>query len=208
MNGGGLKMKKTAIFLVISMLIMTMAGCAGKNENQESQDAAEKQSEEQQEEVSVDKNLLSIEITLPPDLAGDLSDFDKETYLSENPGMTDAEVLADGSLKLTMSRAKHEELMEEMRESVDEALNALMTDEETSYIKDVRRSDDYRKVDVMVDREEYENAFDLSALTIMMSVAMYQVFEGEEFNLLIRYMDEKTEEVLEEVKLPEDWNEE
>lgn len=201
-------MKKTAIFLVISMLIMTMAGCAAKNENQESQDAAEKQSEEQQEEVSVDKNLLSVEIILPSDLAGDQSGFDKETYLSENPGMKDAEVLADGSLKLTMSRAKHKELMEEMRESVDEALNALMTDEETSYIKDVRRSDDYRKVDVMVDREEYENAFDLSALTIMMSVAMYQVFEGEEFNLLIRYMDEKTEEVLEEVKLPEDWNEE
>ncbi|MFH5837169.1 hypothetical protein ACHAL6_13995 [Proteiniclasticum sp. C24MP] len=201
-------MKKTAIFLVISMLITTMAGCAGKNENQESQGSTEKQSEEQQEEVSVDKNLLSVEIILPSDLAGDLSDFDKEAYLSENPGMKDAEVLADGSLKLTMSRAKHEELMEEMRESVDEAFNMLMTDEETSYIKDVRRSDDYRKVDVMVDREEYDNAFDLSALTIMMSVAMYQVFEGEEFNLLIRYLDEKTEEVLEEVKLPEDWNEE
>lgn len=172
-------MKKTALFLVISMLIMTMAGCAGKNENQESQDTGEKQSEEQQEEVSVDKNLLSVEIILPSDLAGDLSDFDKEAYLSENPSMKDAEVLADGSLKLTMSRAKHEGLMEEMRESVDEALNMLVTDEETSYIKDVRRSDDYRKVDVMVDREEYENAFDLSALTIMMSVAMYQVLEGE-----------------------------
>ena len=187
------------MFLVISMLIMTMAGCAGKNENQESQGAAE----EQQEEVSVDKNLLSVEIILPSDLAGDLSDFDKEAYLSENPGMKDAEVLADGSLKLTMSRAKHKELMEKMRESVDEAFNMLMNDEETSYIKDVRRSDDYRKVDVIVDRTGYENAFDFSSLTIMMSVAMYQVFEGNEFELLLRYLDEETEEVIDEMKLPE-----
>ncbi|MBO1265590.1 hypothetical protein J3A84_11145 [Proteiniclasticum sp. SCR006] len=193
-------MKKTAIFLVISMLIMTMAGCAGKNENQESQDAAEKQ----QEEVSVDKNLLSVEIILPPDFAGDLSDFDKESYLTENPGMKDAEVLGDGSLKLTMSRAKHKELMEEMRESVDEAFNMLMNDEETSYIKDVRRSDDYRKVDVIVDRTGYENAFDFSSLTIMMSVAMYQVFEGNELELLLRYLDEETEEVIDEMKLPEE----
>jgi|SRR5690554_138041 len=193
-------MKKTALFLVISMLVMTVAGCTSKKERQ----VTPENQEEQNEEVSVDKNLLSVTITLPPDLAGDLSDFDEGAYMAEQPGMTDAEVLPDGSLKLTMSRAKHKELMEEMKEGVLATLHGLRTDAETPYITDVRTSGDFRKVDVMVDREEYENAFDLSALTIMMSVAMYQAFEGEKFNLLIRYLDETTEKVLDEMKLPEE----
>jgi hypothetical protein len=193
-------MKKTAIFLIISMLLMTMAGCARKSDEQVSPENAENQNEE----VSVDKNLLSVEITLPPDFTGDMSDFDKEVYLDENPGISDVELLENGSMKLTMSRAKHKEIMEEMEESMLNSFNELMTDEESSYIKDIRASNDYKKVDVMVDREGYENAFDFSSMTIMFSVGFYHIFEGSDFELVLRYIDEATEEVIEELHLPEE----
>lgn len=193
-------MKKTAILLILSFLLIIAAGCSGKSDEKGTPENVEQQNEE----VSVDKSLLSVEITLPPDFAGDLSGFDKEVYLDENPGIKDVEVLGDGSLKLTMSRAKHKELMEQMKESIEESMNALMTDEETSYIRDVKTSNDFSKVDVFVDREGYENSFDLSSLTIMMSVGFYQVFQGNEFELALRYIDEVTEEVIEELHLPEE----
>lgn len=193
-------MKKTAILLILSFLLFIVAGCSGKSDEQGSLENVEQQNEE----VSVDKSLLSVEINLPPDFAGDLSGFDKEVYLDENPGIKDVEVLGDGSLKLTMSRAKHKELMEQMKESIEESMNALMTDEETSYIRDVKTSNDFSKVDVIVDREGYENSFNLSSLTIMMSVGFYQVFQGDEFELVLRYIDEATEEVIEELHLPEE----
>ena len=193
-------MKKTALFLMISMLLMSLPACSGKSDEQVNPE----NKQEQNEVVNVDKNLLSVEITLPPDFAGDLSGFDKEVYLDENPGIKDVELLEDGSMKLTMSRAKHNEIMEEMEQSILTSFNELMTDEESSYIKDIRASKDYRKVDVIVDREGYENAFDFSSMTIMFSVGFYHIFEGDEFELVLRYIDEATDEVIEELHLPEE----
>ena len=193
-------MKKIALFLVVSMLLVTAIGCSGKSDEKISPENVQ----EEQEEVSVDKNLLSVEINLPPDFVGDVSDFNRETYLDENPGFTDAEVLENGSLKLTMSRAKHNEMMKEMKEGIAQSFQNLLTDENSSYIKDIRASKDYKKVDVIVDRKAYENSFDLSSLSIMLSVGFYQVFEGNEFELELRYIDEATNEVIEEVILPEE----
>lgn len=193
-------MKKTALFLMISMLLMSLAACSGKGDEQVNPE----NKQEENEVVNVDKNLLSVEITLPPDFAGDMSGFDKEVYLDENPGIKDVELLEDGSMKLTMSREKHNEIMEEMEQSILTSFNELMTDEESSYIKDIRASKDYKKVDVIVDREGYENAFDFSSMTIMFSVGFYHIFEGDEFELDLRYIDEATDEVIEELHLPEE----
>ncbi|HSR03936.1 MAG TPA: hypothetical protein VLM88_05065 [Proteiniclasticum sp.] len=193
-------MKKTAILLILSFLLLIAAGCSGKSDEQGSPE----NDVQQNEEVSVDKSLLNVEITLPPDFTGDMSGFDKEVYLDENPGIKDVELLENGSMKLTMSRAKHKEIMEEMEESILTTFNELMTDEESSYIKDIRASNDYKKVDVIVDREGYENAFDFSSMTIMFSVGFYHVFEGSDFELVLRYIDEATEEVIEELHLPEE----
>lgn len=193
-------MKKTALFLMISMLLMSLAACSGKGDEQVNPE----NKQEQNEVVNVDKNLLSVEITLPPDFAGDMSGFDKEVYLDENPGIKDVELLEDGSMKLTMSREKHNEIMEEMEQSILTSFNELMTDEESSYIKDIRASKDYKKVDVIVDRAGYENALDFSSMTIMFSVGFYHIFEGDEFELDLRYIDEATDEVIEELHLPEE----
>lgn len=193
-------MKKTAVLLILSFLLLIAAGCSSKSDEQ----ASPENEENQNEAVSVDKSLLSVEIILPPDFTGDMSEFDKEVYLDENPNISDVELLENGSMKLTMSRAKHKEIMNEMENSILDSFNELMTDEESSYIKDIRASKDYKKVDVIVDREGYENAFDFSSMTIMFSVGFYHIFEGDEFELELRYIDESTDEVIEELHLPEE----
>jgi len=112
--------KKLAVILTMMMLTSVIGGCSNKKADsgvKKSNDDGGIETKTKEEEsggIEVDKNLLSVEITLPPDMAGNLSDFSKETYLKKNKGILDAEVTADGSLKIKMTKKKHQEMVEEV----------------------------------------------------------------------------------------------
>ena len=94
-------MKSKIIAVLMMLLIAFSFGCSKKEEVKEPQEGSSIGSDGEEEESAgpnVDKNLLSVEVTLPPDMAGDLSSFDREAYLKENPDFSDAKVMEDGSL--------------------------------------------------------------------------------------------------------------
>ena len=210
-------MKKKILIPILSVLLAAMMGCSAKESPNDPSDApmnetgvetevekeTEKKDDTESEGFNVEKNLMSVELTLPAEFAGDLGDFNRETYLSENPGISDAKVLDDGSLWLKMSRTKHKELIEEMEENMITSFNEMIEGEETPYILDIKSSKDYRKVEVLVDRAGYENAFDFSGLAIFFSVGFYHTIQGEDFNLNLQYIDAETEEIIEESLFPE-----
>ncbi len=200
-------MKRKIIAGFMLLLLAFSFGCSKNEEVKEPQEGSSIGSDGEEEESAgpnVDKNLLSVEVTLPPDMAGDLSGFDREAYLKENPDFSDAKVMEDGSLWIKMSRGKHKEMMEEMSESIKESFNDLIEGEDTPYIKDIRTNNGYKEVEVYVDRAGYENAFDYSGFTILLSVGFYQTFQGEEVELHLKYVDADTEEIIEESFLPEE----
>lgn len=211
-------MKRKILIPILSVLLVTMMGCSPKEVQNDPLEASnnetaaedvvepeeEKENEDEAEGFNVEKNLTSVELTLPAEFAGDLSGFDRETYLKENPGISDAKVMDDGSLWLKMSRTKHKELIEDMEENMITSFNDLIEGEETPYILDIRSSKDYRKVEVIVDREGYENSFDFSGLAIFFSVGFYHTIQGEDFKLNLQYIDSETEEIIEESDFPEE----
>lgn len=211
-------MKNRILIPLLFLMLVTMIGCSAKDSKGDPRDVpqdepasqAETELEEsdsneaESEGFNVEKNLMSVELTLPSEFAGDLSGFNRETYLKDNPGINDAKVLDDGSLWLKMSRTKHKALIAEMEENMITSFNELIEGEDTPYIQDIKSSKDYRKVEVIVDRKGYESSFDFSGLSIFFSVGFYHAIQGEDFRLNLQYIDAETEEIIEESVFPEE----
>lgn len=180
-------MKKQIVFLLIMVLVMnlTLVGCGSKKEEVEEagkdETVLETDEEESTEGITVDKSLLSVDITLPSALIDDVSDFNEEEYIAENEGIKAAKINEDGSVTLTMTKKKHGEIVSEMKEEVTTSLSELTESEDTPYIKEVEYSKDFKEVKLSVDREAYEEAFDLTPLLVGILVGTYQVYAGEEF---------------------------
>lgn len=202
--------KKLAVILTLMILTSVIGGCSIKKADHDigaSNDDVgieTKTDEEESGGIEVDKNLLSVEITLPPDMAGDLSDFDKETYLKENEGFIDAEVTSDGSLKIKMTKKKHHEMVEEMKTNLEASFVELIEGTDTPYIKDLTSKNDYKEITISVERATYENTVDFTTLIVGFSVAMYQVIKGDEFACNIRIIDFTTKELISDINYPED----
>ena len=202
--------KKLAFLLTLMILTGVIGGCSSKRAHHDigvPQNDAEIETKTDKEGsggIEVDKNLLSVEINLPPDMAGDLSDFDKETYLKENEGFLDAEVTADGSLKIKMTKKKHQEMVEEMKTELEASFVALIEGEDTPYIKDLSAKNDFKEITISVDRIAYEKTIDFTVLMVGFSAGMYQAIKGEEFDCQIKIVDHTTKEMISDINYPED----
>lgn len=174
------------VVVIVSSLVLS--GCSKKEPNQNTTKSEEVDLVEEDEKskgVSVDKDILTVDITFPEEIVGDTSSFNEQYYLAENEGMKSANVNDDGSLTLTMTKEKHKELLDEMKLNMDEIFKGLIKGEDTPYIKDIEYTKDYREVKVKVDKEAYEATFDFTPYVIGVSAGMYQLYSGEEYKCTI-----------------------
>lgn len=222
-------MKKVIYFCTILIVIMSLVGCASglnggteesgqdavalSTEEDDSSDRIEKQeiesiqstsTEEQESEggIEVDTGLFDVTITLPASFFEDVSDFDPETY-NEEQGYKKTVLNEDGSVSITMSKAKHNELMAETKSTIDQSFEELIEAEDMPYIKAITSSDGYKEVTVDVEKEGYENAWDLTPLLIGFSAMMYQQIDGTDLHCEVIIRDYETGEVLGNVVYPD-----
>lgn len=201
-------MKKKVLLFLILVLVMnlTLVACGNKEEadkpNQEDE-SIESIDDEESEGITVDKSLLTVDITLPATLVGDLSDFNEEEYIAENEGVKAVKINEDGSITLTMTKKKHEEIVNEMKDEVEASLSELIESEDTPYIKGIKHNKDFREVKIIVDRDAYEDAFDLTPFAVGITVGMYQAYSGDEFYTKIIIEDVDTGEEIGSVIYPD-----
>lgn len=119
--------------------------------------------------------------------------------------MESAKVNEDGSLTLTMTKKKHKELLSEMKKGLDETFAELILGKDTTYIKDIKHTKNYREVRVIVDRHAYEEAFDFTPFVIGVSAGMYQLYSGVEYKSTIIIEDVNTEEEIYSVIYPDEF---
>jgi hypothetical protein len=134
-----------------------------------------------------------------------MTDFDPDTYASEQ-GFKKVVVNEDGSVSITMSKSKHDELMTEMKTNLDNSFNELIGADDTPYIKAVTSSDEYTTVTVDVDKSGYESTLDMTPLTIGISAMMYQQYDGAELHCEVIIRDGDSGETLKSVVYPDALN--
>lgn len=204
-------MKKfLALILVLTLCVsITACGSSPSKEPSETDNQAE-ESDSQQGSVEVDKNLLTVDITLPASMFEDqdMSTFDPDAYASEQ-GFKKAVLNEDNSITVTMTKAKHEALMQETMESIDQGYSEMIEAEDTPYIKEIIHSDDFSTIDVKVDKAGYETG-GLQAAFVPLSVylmgCIYQVFNGDEGKSEICIIDVETGETIDSVIYPDALN--
>lgn len=197
--------KITSIILAI-ILVMSFAGCSqsgadsttgGNNDNGST-------TESTSEKIETDEKLLSVDITLPASIfeGEDMTKFDADAYANEQ-GFKSAKVNEDGSVTVTMTKAKHKELLEEMANTLDTNFKEFVNGESTPYIKDITHNDDFTAVTMKVDKAAYETAFDFTPLAIAMSVTMYQAFTETEYHVAISIVDAATGTEINSITYPD-----
>lgn len=197
-----MKRNLIVLFIIVAMLVCgcsTAPAAVGDSNGSTTESTSAK--------IETDEKLLSVDITLPASLfAGeDMTKFDADAYASEQ-GFKSAKVNEDGSVTVTMTKAKHKELLKEMADSLDATFKEFVNGENTPYIKDITHNENFTAVTMKVDKEAYENAFDFTPLAIGMSVAMYQAFTETEYHVEISIVDAATGASINSITYPDAMN--
>lgn len=197
-----------SITLVGTMLLLSLSGCGGGNNAQSSASGASSSGGG----IEVDENLLSVEITMPASFfeGTDMSTFNPESYAAEQ-GFKKAVVNEDGSIKVTMSKAKHKEIVEQTAKTITDAFDGMVNSEDTPYITAMNYSKDFTSVKISVDKAGYDAAGFAAAFVqfgVYMQVAIYQMFANVEAHCEIQIIDAATNAVIKSTVYPDALNNE
>lgn len=211
-------MKQSITVLVAICMILSMfAGCSNSTNTATSTHpvvetvsptervlSTESTSTTEAQGIEVDEGLIFVDITLPNwFLEGeDMSTFDPAAYAQENE-FKKAVLNGDGSLTVTLSKAKHRELVEETAASLETSFAEYVEGADTPYIRSITHSDDFKNVTISVVRADYENSFDITPFSIGIGVMMYQSIAGTDFHTEISVVDVDTEDVIDIAVYPD-----
>ena len=134
-----------------------------------------------------------------------MSDFDPDAYCHEQ-GFEKAVLNDDGSVTVTMTKAKHEKLLHEMSDSLDASFAEYIGSEDTPYIMGITHSDNFDNIEIIVSRTEYENTFDVTPFAVAISAMMYQVFLDMDYHVEVSVVDADTGDVINTTVYPDAFN--
>jgi hypothetical protein len=212
-------LKKLWTALLIVSLILSLSSCGKGVENSPAQPSAQPPAETEEADtaapmpadtgsqgITTDENLLTVDITLPASLFEDqdMTTFDPAAYAAEQ-GFKKAVLNEDGSVTVTMTRAKHKELLEVMTQTYEESFSEMIESESTPYIKAISHTESFGTITVDVDRAAYEAVFlDLTPFAVGMAGMMYQAFLEGEPHVEVVMRDAETGETIRTAVYPDD----
>jgi len=198
------------------LLSLLLVACGNNDQEKNNAGIAEesaKQQEEQTEDESVDvkKGLLNVEVTLPASMF-EGEDIDTVIADAKKEGVKEVTKNEDGSLTYKMSKAKHKEMMEELKTGILETIEETKNSEDYVSIKDITYNDSFSEFTLVVEKSAYEDSMDgFAAFGLGISGMYYQLYNGvnpDEYKVTIFLKDEASQEVFDEIVYPDDLEEE
>ncbi len=190
--------KRILTLLLVTTMAITMVGCGVKDSDHG--DKAEKKTESNEGEMSSQKNLFDVEVTLP---AAFFDGSDKTTIEKEAKakGVHEVKVNEDGSVTYIMDKKTHKELLESMKQAVDESIKETLADKENyPSFAEIKYNDDLTQFDIMVDKASYGGLQPFVAVGFYMSGNMYQAMNGKSFDTaktIVNFKDKATGKIIE-----------
>ncbi|SHF95359.1 hypothetical protein [Ornithinibacillus halophilus] len=190
---------------LLSILILILLVACQSNDTQS--DLEESNKSEKESQLEVDKNLLNVEVTLPPSMfEGD--DIDEVIANAKEKGVKEVTQNDDGSLTYKMSKATHREVLDSVKDEINVALDEMETSEDYPSIKEVSANNSFTEFTVEVEKEAYENSLDGFALFgLGIYGGYYQIFNGvdpDDYKVTIYTIDQETQEDIGTLIIPDD----
>lgn len=206
-------MKKKIFAVILAALIcMSMSACGKStpkdNTSSDTASVSSSSSSESSEKIEVDSNLLSVEVTFPASYFENVENFNADTFASEN-GYEKATQNEDGSVTVTMTKAKHQELLDSTKETIETTFQEIIQSADYPFVSDISHSDNFDTVTIKVDKTGYEQNQLVAAflpLTVAVQPALYQVLDGKEAHVTVEILDDNSGDTLTSVTYPDDIN--
>lgn len=143
-----------------------------------------------------------VTVTLPADLLAldgtEVTQEDLDQTIEEE-GWKSATLNEDGSITYVMTKEKHEEMLQEVRGLIDEAIAEMTDSGDYSNIVSVEPNDDYSQFTVTLNTDEVGLMESIAVLGLYIYGAMYQTVNGAETdNINVQFVNADTGEVIEE----------
>ncbi len=166
--------RKVMLYFMSSALVLTMAGCSSKKQDETSagnKAPAPVAEEERDVTVTLPKSFLDAMEMTPEEFM--------EMLRSDNDDIGEMKENRDGSVTITMKEEDHDKMMEEMGETIDEQIQEIVDDTQTwDNITAVEANDDYTQFDVTLENGTVGLAEPFSLILFYMMGEMYQTLDG------------------------------
>lgn len=158
--------------------------------------------------IKANKKLFGdVEITIPESfvaLMGEEAGTELTAEQKEN-GFIKAEKQTDGSIKYTIKRSKYKDYLEELRKSTALGFDEMTKDSTLTSIKDITYNNDFSKITITADKEQFESGFGSSAiLGCALASQLYQSFDVDApQKVVIEVKDTATNEIFKTETYPQ-----
>lgn len=127
--------------------------------------------------VDVDKNLLTVELTIPADYMGEATQEDLSAIAKEK-GYKSITLNDDGSATYVMNQTQHQEMMQELAININNGLSDMVASEDYPNFTEIVANDDFTEFKVTTTSTELGLNESLSVIAYYMYGGMYNVFNG------------------------------
>lgn len=127
--------------------------------------------------IEVDNGLFDVELTIPKDYVGDVTQEDLDAEASEK-GYKSATLNEDGSATFTMTKKQHKQMLDETKDSINSSLEDLIGSEEYPNFTDIKANDNYTSFTITTKSTELDMAESFSVMIFYTYGGMYNIFAG------------------------------
>lgn len=192
-------MRKKLFLLLITSAVFA-CGCQTSNdantEKIDTQTDSELSSLESLGDVEIEKNLFSVELTIPADYVGETTQEELDKMCKEN-GYKSIILNADGSATYTMTKTQHKKMLKEISDSIDASLSELVASEEYPNFTEISANENYTKFTIKTTSTELDMSESFSILVFYTYGGMYNIFKGETVeNIHIDFVNANSGEII------------
>ena len=203
-------MKRRMIALTLALLlVLSLAGCGSSEPQTSATTQAATDSTISTEtttgfddlealgEMEVDQNFFTVEITVPAEFIDEGTTQESlDTQVSAS-GYISATLNDDGSVTYVMTKAAHNEMMNGIRDTLQQSLSEMVGSEEFPSFTKVEANDDFTQFTIETTSTELGLVESFSVLGFYMFGGMYHAFNGTQVDdIAVTFINADTSETV------------
>lgn len=155
-------------------------------------------------DLNVEKNLFSVEFTVPSSFVEDGITQESLDEAVKDNGYKSATLNEDGSVTYVMTKDQHQEIMDGIKTNIDETLFEMIESEEYPSFKSIKTNEDYTEFTIETTSKELGLNESISVIGFYMYGGLYNAFNGTEpSDIAVIFVNSETGEIISESRSSE-----
>lgn len=209
-------MRKVLSLTLALAMVLSLSSCGGQNGGTSAPSAssapaastadgsagADASSSDGSGMVEVDSGLFNVTINVPATFVGEDATQESLDATAKEEGYKSITLNEDGSATYVMTKAKHKEMMDELRQQINDSLEEMTSSGNYPDVVSASVNKDITQFTIEVNTEELSTETAFLSLGCIIIGGMYHAFNGvEPDDIIIQYVNAETGEVIEESSL-------